>query len=43
MTRKPKNNESSSDKGSSELVVGSVTFVIFLIFMTVWMYFGSSS
>jgi len=43
MTQKSKSNESSSNKGLSELVVGSATFVVFIIFMTAWMYFGTNS
>lgn len=33
------NNETKKVKGTSDFVVGSVTFIVFLIFMTVWMYF----
>lgn len=31
----------STSSGPSELVIGLVTFVIFLIFMTVWMSFST--
>lgn len=30
--------DSKADNEPSELVVGSVTFVIFIVFMAVWMY-----
>jgi len=42
MTQKSKNNENGTDKRPSELVVGLVTFAVFLVFMTIWMYFGTS-
>lgn len=28
------------DKGPSELFIGSITFAVFIVFMTVWMYFS---
>jgi hypothetical protein len=28
-------------KAPSELLVGSVTFVVFIIFMSMWMYFAT--
>jgi hypothetical protein len=35
------NNESSKDgKKPSDFVTGLVTFIIFILFMTVWMYFS---
>lgn len=34
--------EDKSDKAPNDFVVGLVTFVIFIIFMTVWMYVGTS-
>ena len=35
-----KNDDSKGEKGPSELFVGSVTFAVFIVFMTVWMYFS---
>ena len=34
-------NDDNKDKAPSDFVVGSVTFIIFLIFMAAWMYFFS--
>lgn len=34
--------EKDRNDSPSELVLGLVTFVIFIIFMTVWMYFNTS-
>ena len=31
-----------SDKTSNDFIVGLVTFIIFILFMTVWMYVGTS-
>jgi len=28
-------------RGTTDLVTGSVTFVVFILFMTVWMYFSA--
>lgn len=33
------NKDNKSDKKSNDLIIGSVTFVIFIIFMTAWMYY----
>jgi hypothetical protein len=35
-------NKAGNDRGneSSDLFVGVVTFIVFIIFMTVWMYFS---
>ena len=35
-----KDAESKTDKEPSEFIIGLVTFIVFLVFMTVWMYFG---
>ena len=35
-----RDDESKSDKEPSEFIIGLVTFIVFLVFMTVWMYFG---
>lgn len=44
MTHTPsQKNETEREKGPSELVVGLVTFIIFIVFMTAWMYFVPSS
>ncbi len=32
----------SESKPPNDLFIGSVTFVVFIIFMTVWMYFGTT-
>ena len=34
--------EDKSDKTPNDFKVGLVTFIIFIIFMTVWMYVGTS-
>ena len=34
-------NDKKATKGTSDFVVGSVTFIIFIIFMIAWMYFQS--
>lgn len=34
--------EDRSDKTSNDFVVGLVTFIIFIVFMTIWMYVGIS-
>ena len=34
--------EDKSDKTPNDFIVGLVTFIIFIIFMTVWMYVGTS-
>jgi len=36
-----KSDDNKAAKGASDFVVGSVTFVIFIMFMTAWMYFQS--
>ena len=33
-------NDSDSNQSPSEFVIGLVTFIVFLVFMTVWMYLG---
>ena len=33
------NNENKNDKAPSNFIAGLVTFILFLLFMTVWMYF----
>ena len=33
--------EDKSDKTPNDFIVGLVTFMIFIIFMTVWMYAGT--
>jgi len=33
--------EKNNTKASSDFVIGLVTFVIFLFFMTAWMYFST--
>lgn len=42
---KPVKNSNSSDngdgKGSNDFIVGLVTFIVFIIFMTAWMYFSA--
>ena len=43
MSKSENHNNGKRDKGPSELVVGSVTFVVFIVFMTAWMYFGTNS
>ena len=35
-----KNVDNKSDKGSNDFIVGLVTFIIFILFMTAWMYFS---
>lgn len=35
-----KNAADEKNEAPSDFVVGSVTFIIFLIFMTVWMYYS---
>ena len=35
-----KSSENDSAKGPSEFFIGLTTFIIFLLFMTVWMYFS---
>ena len=37
-----KNTTDSGDSKSGEFVLGLVTFVIFIIFMTFWMIFGGT-
>jgi ATP-dependent Zn protease len=37
-TRKNSNNK--SDKESNDFVIGLLTFIIFILFMTAWMYFS---
>ena len=32
-----------SNNGSSDFVTGLITFIVFIVFMAVWMYFGTSS
>jgi hypothetical protein len=34
--------ENKSDETPNDFIVGLVTFIIFIIFMTVWMYVGTS-
>ena len=34
--------ENKSGKTSNDFIVGLVTFIIFIIFMTVWMYVGTT-
>jgi len=36
-----KNGNNKSGRKSNDFVVGLVTFVIFILFMTAWMYFSS--
>ncbi len=36
-----KNGNNKSGKVSNDFVVGLVTFIIFIFFMTAWMYFSS--
>jgi len=40
---KQKNQQASVEKSKpGEFVIGIITFIIFLIFMTLWMYFGTA-
>lgn len=39
MSKSRESEKQSRENKPSDLVVGSVTFVIFIIFMTVWMYY----
>ena len=34
--------ENKGNKTSNDFVVGLVTFIVFIVFMTIWMYFGSA-
>ena len=36
---KTADNNNNKDKAPSDFIVGLVTFIIFLVFMTAWMYF----
>jgi len=38
---KESENKNKNGKAPSDFVVGLVTFIIFLCFMTVWMYFST--
>ena len=33
--------KNKSENTSNDFVVGLITFVVFIVFMTIWMYFGS--
>jgi hypothetical protein len=35
-------NKHNKEKGPSDFIVGLVTFLVFVLFMTVWMYFGTA-
>jgi len=34
-------SEDNKDKASSDFIIGLVTFIVFIVFMTVWMYFST--
>ena len=34
--------ENKSDKTSNDFFIGMVTFIAFILFMSVWMYLGTS-
>ncbi len=36
-----KNDNNKSDKESNDFVIGLLTFIIFILFMTAWMYFSN--
>ena len=40
LARAGKQGDKKTDAEPSEFITGLLTFVVFVIFMTVWMYFG---
>ena len=35
--------DDKSNKTPNDFVIGLVTFIVFIVFMTAWMYFGTSN